>query len=76
MSQGRKRPPEPTLWVETTEFYRHIPQVQPDATPAEAKAGDGHRTGKASNQEWKRCTSRAPRGCWWPAPTRSSPAPP
>jgi transposase len=26
MSQGRKRPPEPTLFVETTDLYRHIPQ--------------------------------------------------
>lgn len=26
MSQGQKRPPEPTLWVETTNLYRHIPR--------------------------------------------------
>jgi transposase len=28
-------------------------QDQPEATPAEAKAGDRNRTGKASNQEWE-----------------------
>jgi hypothetical protein len=28
-------------------------QDQPDATPAEAKAGDRNRSGKASNQEWE-----------------------
>ena len=26
MSQGHKRAPEPTLFVETTDLYRHIPQ--------------------------------------------------
>jgi transposase len=26
MSQGHKPPPEPTLWVETTDLYRHIPK--------------------------------------------------
>ena len=31
-------------------------QDQPEATPAEAKAGDRNRSGKASNQEWESCT--------------------
>jgi transposase len=31
-------------------------QDQPEATPAEAKAGDRNRTGKASNQEWESTT--------------------
>ena len=26
MSQGHKRPPEPTLFIEATDLYRHIPQ--------------------------------------------------
>src|SRR6266852_7399637 len=26
MSQGQKRPPEPTLFIEATDLYRHIPQ--------------------------------------------------